>query len=63
MTTFYLILYIYAGGLARGDSVALQSIPMPSLAACQEAGKAAEVLVKATAKDLRFICIHGKNTP
>lgn len=53
-----LIALIYAGPLARGDSVALQALPgWSSQAQCQAAGKALEPLVKATAKDLRFVCI------
>lgn len=59
MSPFYLVLYIYAGMLAQGDSVAMVSIPQPTLQACQEAGKQSEKLVSGSAKDLRFVCIKG----
>ena len=53
-----LIALIYAGPMARGDSVALQTLPWwSSKEQCQAAGKAMEPLVRATAKDLRFVCI------
>lgn len=59
MSPFYLVIYIYAGMLAKGDSVAMVSIPQPTLQACQEAGKQSERLVSGSAKDLRFVCIKG----
>ena len=59
MSAFYLVIYIYAGMLAKGDSVSLVSIPQPSEQACNTAGKQAEQLVKGTAKELRFICVKG----
>ena len=60
MTAFYLVIYIYAGILAKGDSVSLVSIPQPSQQACMAAGKAAEDLVKGSAKELRFVCVKGQ---
>lgn len=59
MSAFYLVLYIYAGAFAKGDSVAMVSIPQPSLQACQDAGQQAGHLVKSSAKELRFICVKG----
>lgn len=59
MSAFYLVLYIYAGALAGGDSVSMVSIPQPTLAACQQAGKAAEQLVQGSLKELRFVCLKG----
>lgn len=59
MTSFYLVLYIYAGILAKGDSVSMVSIPQPSKEACMAAGKTAEELVKGSAKELRFVCLKG----
>jgi len=59
MTTFYLVLYIYAGMLAKGDSVSMVSIPQPSKEACMAAGKSAEDLVRGSAKELRFVCIKA----
>ncbi len=55
--SYILVIYIYAGALARGDSVAMVTVPQSSLQACQEAGKLADGLVKGSAKDVRFICI------
>lgn len=59
MSAFYLVIYIYAGALAKGDSVSMVSIPQPTLVACQQAGKGAEELVKGSFKELRFVCIKG----
>lgn len=55
--SFALVIYIYAGMLARGDSVAVYSIPMRTMEACQREGKKAEVLVSASAKEYRFVCL------
>lgn len=60
MSAYFLVLYIYAGALAKGDSVAMVSIPQPSLQACQAAGTAAGDLVKGSFKELRFVCIKGE---
>ncbi|KQW02230.1 hypothetical protein [Rhizobacter sp. Root1221] len=55
---FILVLYIYAGMFAKGDSVTVQAVPgFTSEAACKAAGKAAEPLVAGSAKELRFICL------
>lgn len=59
MSAFYLVLYIYAGAFAKGDSVAMVSIPQATLQACEDAGKQAGHLVKSSAKELRFICLKG----
>lgn len=59
MSAFYLVIYIYAGVLAQGDSVSLVSVPMASMEACQRAGKVAEDLTGGSAKSTRFICIKG----
>jgi hypothetical protein len=53
-----LILYIYAGGFAKGDSVTLTSVPgFSSQSACQVAGNAAAPLVANSVKELRFVCL------
>lgn len=55
---FVLILYIYAGGWAKGDSVALTTVPgFPSQTDCQTAGKSASALVAGSTKGVRFICV------
>ncbi len=54
-----LVIYVYAGVLARGDSVALTQIPnFTSKARCTAAGNAAKPLVLGSAKELRFVCIR-----
>jgi hypothetical protein len=58
--SFVLVMYIYAGVLARGDSVAIHSVPMPSMEACQREGKRGEELVKGSAKDYRFVCLKAQ---
>lgn len=56
--TWTLIVFIYAGMLARGDSVALLSLPnWSSEAACTKAGNALKPLVQGTAKELAFVCV------
>jgi hypothetical protein len=55
--SYVLLIYIYAGVWAKGDSVAIQTIQyFPSMQSCIEAGQKSEELVKGTAKDLRFKC-------
>ena len=55
-----LILYIYAGVWAKGDSVAITTIPMATLDACQKAAQDTESLVKQTAKEIRHACVKVK---
>ena len=59
--TWVLVMYIYAGVWAKGDSVALHSIEgFSSQAACQQAGEAAKGFVKETSKEYRFVCVQKK---
>ena len=56
--TWTLVLYIYAGVLAKGDSVTLTPIQgFKTLEACQIAGKDSKPLVSGSAKELRFVCL------
>jgi hypothetical protein len=55
-----LIIYIYAGAMAQGDSVALTSVPMQDVATCQKAAKQAESLVARSTKVLRTACLKVK---
>ena len=58
--SYVLVLYIYAGMLAKGDSVALQVIEgFTSEEACQVAGMHGRELVKDSFKDkeYRFSCV------
>lgn len=55
---FILILYIYAGFLAKGDSVAITSVPgFETEKACVDAGNKGRPLVDASSKEYRFICV------
>ena len=57
---YVLVLYIYAGALAQGDSVALTTIPMQDKVVCETAAKQAESLVRASTKVLRTSCLKVK---
>ena len=57
---YVLVLYIYAGALAKGDSVALTTVPMQDIATCQKAATQAESLVRASTKVLRTACLKVK---
>lgn len=59
--SFVLVMYIYAGMMAHGDSVAMLQVPMQSLAACQREGKKGQELVGGSAKDYRFICLKASD--
>tara|TARA_R110000868_G_scaffold378421_1_gene643870 strand:+ start:127 stop:309 length:183 start_codon:yes stop_codon:yes gene_type:complete len=54
-----LVLYIFAGVLAKGDSVSVTHIPnFKSEAHCSAAGSATKPLVSGSTKELRFVCIR-----
>lgn len=55
-----LIIYIYAGIWAKGDSVAIATIPMASQDVCEQAAVKSETLTKATAKEFRHVCVKVK---
>lgn len=56
-----LIIYIYAGMLAKGDSVSVTSITgFESQALCAAAGDVGKPLVNGSAKDYRFVCVRSK---
>jgi len=53
-----LIVYIYAGVFAKGDSVAIVSVPgFTAQATCEQAGKQTEKFVAGSAKEHRFQCV------
>lgn len=59
--TWVLILYIYAGALADGDSVTLQSVPGFSCRqSCEDAGERGKSLVRNSAKEYRYVCLEQK---
>jgi len=58
--TWILVMYIYAGVLANGDSVALQHIDgFTSQEQCQRAGNQAEGLTRGSSKVYRFVCLRN----
>jgi hypothetical protein len=59
--SWILVLYIFAGTFAKGDSVSLVQVPgFTSEAECKAAGAASAPLVASSVKDLRFVCLSQK---
>lgn len=55
-----LILFIYAGPLAKGDNVALVSVPQfVNEQTCRTAGEQAKKLTEGTFKSTSFICVRN----
>mgnify|MGYP003489994940 FL=1 len=53
-----LLIYVYAGILAKGDSVALTTIPgYVSREACESSARDLPKLVKGTAKEVVYVCL------
>ena len=58
MDTWILIIYIYAGVMARGDSVTTVAVPnFKTEAACVVAGRKTAEFEANTAKEHRFVCV------
>jgi hypothetical protein len=57
--SWVLILYIYAGMMAKGDSVALTTTTFANEEACIAAGKKANSLTLGTAKNVRYVCVRN----
>ena len=55
-----LVIYIYAGMLARGDSVALTTVPMSSEKICNEEAKKLDDLVSGSSKNVRYVCLRNR---
>ncbi|MBY4730759.1 hypothetical protein K6V90_09465 [Cupriavidus pauculus] len=56
--SFTLILFLYAGMMSKGDSVALSNVPgFATEQACMVAGRKAVDMTKGTFKDGRFVCV------
>jgi hypothetical protein len=63
MSTWILIVYIYAGMLASGDSVTLNYIPdWNSKATCEAAARELAPLVAGSSKVLKTVCVEKKAT-
>lgn len=56
--TYILVMYIYAGMMANGDSVTLlRAGEFNGIDACNAAGLQGNELVKKSTKDYRFLCL------
>lgn len=56
--SYILVIYIYAGVFANGDSVAITNIPsFRSKQECMQAGEDAKSLVNGSAKVYRYACL------
>lgn len=58
--SWVLVIYIYAGMWAKGDSVTITTIPMASVEACQTAGKDLGSLVDGSSKVIRYACVKNQ---
>lgn len=58
MSEWVLVIFIWAGPMAKGDSVSMLSVPVASKHACEREGASAEALVRRTAKEYRYVCLH-----
>lgn len=53
-----LLIYVYAGVFAKGDSVAMTTIEnFPTEESCETAARGLPRLVKGTAKEVLYLCI------
>lgn len=55
-----LVIYIYAGAMAQGDSVTVTATPMATEELCKQGGDALEGLVSGSTKVLRYACIRNQ---
>ncbi len=57
--SWILVIYIYAGAFAKGDSVTITHVPgFKSEAHCAAAGNMTKPLVNGSSKELRFVCLR-----
>lgn len=54
--SWILVIYVYAGMLSKGDSVAMTTAHFSSKELCEQAGKEADKLVAKSVKDVRYLC-------
>ena len=57
--SWVLVIYIYAGAMAQGDSVTLTSVPMSTQELCESAGQELDPLVSGTTKVVRYVCLKN----
>jgi hypothetical protein len=57
---WFLVIYIYAGAMAQGDSVTLATVPMATRELCEQAGTDLDPLVDGSTKVVRHVCLRSK---
>ena len=55
-----LVIYIYAGAMAQGDSVTVTTTPMASQEVCETAGNKLDSLVSGSTKVVRYVCVKNQ---
>ena len=55
-----LIIYIYAGAMAQGDSVTVTATPMATQEICETSGTALDSLVSGSTKVVRYVCVKNQ---
>ena len=58
--SWILVIYIYAGAMAQGDSVTLTSVPMSTQELCESSGQELDPLVSGTTKVVRYVCLKNQ---
>lgn len=59
---FTLIVFLYAGMMSKGDSVAITTVPgFVTEQACVAAGQKAVSMTERTFKDGKFVCVSDGN--
>lgn len=62
MAEWILVVFVYAGPWAKGDSVALATIPnFATQAECMAAGEVIKPMEKNTSKDFKYVCVKRTN--
>ena len=62
MTEWILVVFVYAGPWAKGDSAALTTIPdFSTQAECMAAGELIKPMEKNTSKDFKYVCVKRTN--
>ena len=61
VATWILVIFVHAGILSKGDSMAITSVPgFPTETACKSAGEASKALTGGTVKETRFVCLRHR---
>lgn len=58
--TWVLLVYIYAGAWAKGDSVTMYAVPMASQEICEKNGEKLNSLVRGSTKEVRYVCMQNQ---